>query len=443
LFFRLFLESVYGWNVKSSLNNFLKNYQIKNYFYNFLKNNYKFFDLFLIFFFFKSFLIVSKKFRLGVYLNTNTFFKKAYLIRTNLNGLVFFWNFFKNLFTSVLLFSLIIFFFFISKFTLLNKVTFGWFCGLMLSYWIFSGFVFFFKKYQTGKYTSVVQRFWRRSYILFWLIEGSLFTVFIYLTLNASAESSIMFDNSVVYKTHLYSYRFFIYKILPITFLIGLTYFLILISKWALFSRLALYIVSISVCLTYVVWVEFYQFYHLINYYSGNIWTYDTTDHVWVIDIEPRRTRMLNQYTNLLFLLKFWHIVFIYAFWIFFAIRFFEVRRIRYPSLSANFQNFIILYVFAWIFMYPWLKFYFRKVLDFNYQYFYVTKKNWQFSHFFLDLKWIVLSTASLFSNSVYFLDFTIFVNWYNVFIHINNESIYYYGDKNQYIYTNILNTLR
>jgi hypothetical protein len=75
----------------------------------------------------------------------------------------------------------------------------------MFGYWLISGFVFFIKKYQFGKYTSVVQRFWRRTYILFWLIEITTFSVFLFLTINASQESFYMFDQISIFKTHLYS----------------------------------------------------------------------------------------------------------------------------------------------------------------------------------------------------------------------------------------------
>ena len=72
-------------------------------------------------------------------------------------------------------------------------------------YLLFSGFVFFIKKYQYRLYTSVIQRFWRRTLIIFWAIEGSLFTCFVYLIFNASQEPVHVYDNIQIYKTHFYS----------------------------------------------------------------------------------------------------------------------------------------------------------------------------------------------------------------------------------------------
>ena len=75
----------------------------------------------------------------------------------------------------------------------------------MVFYWLISGFVFFTKKYKFGKFTSAIQRFWRRSFIIFWLIESSLFIVFIYLLFNASQEPVFAYDFIQIKKMRLFS----------------------------------------------------------------------------------------------------------------------------------------------------------------------------------------------------------------------------------------------
>jgi len=159
--------------------------------------------------------------------------------------------------------------------------------------------------------------------------------------------------------------------------------------KWNVFSKHSILLLFLTLFLTYVVWLEFYQFYHVLHFYGNLNWIYDIDDHSWVLEQEPRRTRIVNHYVMLLFILKFWHIVFIYGVWIFFVLRSLEIGRIRYPLLAANFQNFIILYIFAWIFMYPWFKFFFRKFLDSPYYWFYVNNRKLFFRVFFNDLKLI------------------------------------------------------
>ena len=86
-----------------------------------------------------------------------------------------------------------------------SKVFFGYLLLANMFYLFISGFVFFFKKYQYRLYTSAIQRFWRRSLMVFWIIEGSLFSVFVYLIFNSSQEPIHMYDNLQIYKTHLYS----------------------------------------------------------------------------------------------------------------------------------------------------------------------------------------------------------------------------------------------
>lgn len=48
----------------------------------------------------------------------------------------------------------------------------------------------------------------------------------------------------------------------------------------------------------------------------------------------------------------------------FFILRVNELKRVRYPFISANVQNFVILYIFAWLYMYPWFKYIIRKQMD-------------------------------------------------------------------------------
>lgn len=268
-----------------------------------------------------------------------------------------------------------------------NKIMFSWIVVLMFGYWLLSGFVFFFKKYQFGKYTTSIQRFWRRSYILFWLIEGSTFIVFLFLTINSSQESFYMFDQISIFKTHLYSWKFFFLKLFPSVILIVITYLLLVSLKWNLYSKHSIWLLFLTFFLTYIVWLEFYQFFHVVNFYGNLNWIYDVDEHTWSLEQEPRRTRIVNHYINLLFILKFWHIVFIYGFWIFFVLRCWETKRIRYPLLAANYQNFIILYIFTWVFMYPWFKFFFRRFLDTPYYWFYVNNRKLGFRIIFNDFK--------------------------------------------------------
>lgn len=280
-----------------------------------------------------------------------------------------------------------------------NKIIFEWILIVMFLYWLLSGFVFFIKKYQYSKFTSVIQRFWKRSYILFWLIETGVFLTFFYLTLNASSEPVYMYDQIRPLKTFLFSWRLFLLKILPVILLILLGYFLHLSLKWNIYNKQSAVILSITLLIIYLVWLEFYQFFHVINFYGNLFWVYDPDEFLWNLEVDFRRTRLQNNYIAVCLMAKFWHLVFIFVFWVFFILRISETSRIRYPLLVANLQNFIILYIMSWLYMIPWLKFTFRKFLSVPYYWFFTSFRNIGLRVFFYDIKLFFFSVTNLSSN--------------------------------------------
>jgi hypothetical protein len=360
--------------------------------YNFLKKlkkNFYFLDFILIFFFFLK--------------------KKDYIILKKLN-----FNFFSSLFSSFLLglrylylsfsfwivpliLSLFVFYFLIySRLLPFSKVLFEWFLISMFLYWLFSGFVFFVKKYQFSKFTSVIQRFWKRSYILFWIIESGFFVTFFYLTLNASEEPVYMYDQMKLYKMHLFSWRLFIPKLVLLIILLIVGYYYLFTLKWSYFNKQSYILIVITLVLLYLFWLEFYQFFHIISFYSNLNWVFDYDEFIWNLELEFRRTRLANNYVTLCLLAKFWHLVFIFLFWVFFLLRSNEIGRVRYFFFSANLQNFLILYIMSWLYMYPWLKFCFRGFLDEGYFWFVFNFRSLGLRIFFNDLK---LFFFSIFNN--------------------------------------------
>lgn len=321
-----------------------------------------------------------------IFITANSFYKKSKNILNFKNeksvfykntnniywGFLSFWNALK-----IWTFSLTIFL--VSFYTLLVKRTgvlpqtlFFWVGLSMLIYWLISGFVFFVKKYQFSRYTSVIQRFWRRSYILFWLIESGLLLVFFYLMVNSSQESFYMFDQGYFLKTHLFSWKLFLFKCILVVSLITYSYLLLLNLKWSTFNKNILNLTFLTALLLYLVWTEFYQIYWVSNFYANFSWLYDIDESVWSLEFDGRRTRILNHYVMILFLLKFWHIVFIFGCWVFFLLRANELDTITYPLYSFNVQNFIILFLMMWLFMYPWFKQTYHWIMELPYFWFYV-----------------------------------------------------------------------
>lgn len=302
-----------------------------------------------------------------------------------------------------------------------SKVLFEWFLIAMFTYWLMSGFVFFIKKYQYSKYTSVIQRFWKRSFILFWVIEGYLFAIFFYVTLIAPEEPVFMYDQMKLYKTHLFSWRVFILKIIPVISMIILTYYLQLSVKWSLFNKQSIVVLTITLLMVYTVWVEFYQFFHIVNFYGNLNWVFDYDEFLWNLELEFRRTRMSNNYTSLCLIAKFWHLIYIFIFWVFFVLRVNEIGRIRYPLLAANYQNLVILYILSWLYMYPWFKFVYRNFLEVPFYWFMQNNRMLALRIFFNDLKLyinvIIFDFSSLLSTS------------YN---HFTQMSFYYWHESSE-----------
>ena len=346
----------------------------------------------------------------------------------------------------LLLLTSFIYFSIVARSLPFNKVLFQWFGVFMLAYWLISGFVFFIKKYQHGKYTSVIQRFWRRSFILFWVLELFLLFIVVFLTFNASQETYYMLDNSQIFKTHFLSWRIFLLKIIPMASLIILTFYLVIILKSNILSKTNFYILLVTMILTYICWLEFYHFFHVTNFYGNLVWQYDNNDKIWVIEQEVRRTRIVNHYMNFLVILKFLHILFIYTFWVFFVLRGQEIERYRYPLLSANIQNFIMLYLLTWIYMYPWFKWFYRRYFDLSYKWLYENNRVIGWRVFFNDIKILLTGfylfleniILNLYNNCIYSFQKTFnFFYWKSA-----NNNLNYFIFKKNFIKNNIVSEL-
>ena len=359
-------------------------------------------------------------------LNNNKFYVFNNIFVNNsqifLYGLRSIWKHLRLWLLPVIILLLFVYYSFLIRSLPFSKVFFGYLLLANMFYLFISGFVFFFKKYQYRLYTSAIQRFWRRSLMVFWIIEGSLFSVFVYLIFNSSQEPVHMYDNLQVYKTHLYSWRFFLPKVITSTFIIILTYLLLLSLKWNTFSKVNNFVLLITVLLLYVAWLEFYQLFHLMNSYGVSNWVYDFSEHLWNLELEFKRTRIVNHYLTIGLVAKFWHIVFAVVFWVFFIFRGVESSRYRYPLLAANLQNFIIIYVMSWLYMYPWLKNLLRRGMDMPYFWFFINNRRFGFYLFVNDIK-------------LYFFGILDFLNClFNIDVYFKNNQFYYWYNSSNFL---------
>lgn len=73
----------------------------------------------------------------------------------------------------------------------------------------------------------------------------------------------------------------------------------------------------------------------------------------WVLESETRKSRTVNNYVMLCVGAKFLHLVLIVLMWVFSVNRLIERPDSREYLISANLQNFVIMYALNWLFMYP------------------------------------------------------------------------------------------
>jgi len=182
-----------------------KNYYFKKKKWNFIKLD-KFYLLLDIIYFYlihNIFYIYSTKnfnmrTKVRIQQTSWSFYKDLFLKNTlgfNLNhyfsGFNFLWNGLKYWLLGLLLGLSSFYYLTYIRLLPFNKVMLEWLLITMFLYWVMSGFVFFIKKYQYSKYTSVIQRFWKRTYILFWLIESGVLLVFFLYNLNCTRRTSL------------------------------------------------------------------------------------------------------------------------------------------------------------------------------------------------------------------------------------------------------------
>ena len=318
---------------------------------------------------------IKKGFGLSVYPN-NPVLYFTFLFnfcKPNPTPLFYFYNFFKNCIIPVLVSLLFLYYtFFFFKLSFVKAVANWTGLGLFV-FWLLSTFNFFIKRYRYGKYTSAIQRFWKRAFMCFWMIEGFLFIIFFYYLLNASSEPYFMYDTYGLYINQLLIIKNFLLNAFLVVITINLFIFILINTKFSTFKKNTYLLIIITLILLYLLFVESYQFYYLLNYYVDYTWVFSEDDNVWELDYDTPRTRNRNHYITLIIVAKFWHYIFIFASWVFFIMKTLELGRIRYTFLSMNFQNTVLFYIMNWLCLYSWLKWVFRRFMDQTYYWFFTS----------------------------------------------------------------------
>jgi len=262
----------------------------------------------------------------------------------------------------------------------------------LLFFWLMSGFNFFLKRYRFGKFTSAIQRFWKRTNTYFWMIEGFLFCLFFYYYINSSQEVYYFFDESNLNQNFLTSLVSFYISNSILVFLIMYSIYLMLNLPNLTYKQQVLHLKLITLLMVYIFLLECYQFYYVITLFSEIVWDFDNASNLWTLNWKSPKLRVKTQYLILALIAKYWHFLFIFFSWLFLVLKSFEQKRIHYTLFGVNLQNCILLFILNILFNINWIKWVFRRFYDTTYYWFFLDFNNWaseallsEFSLFFLS----------------------------------------------------------
>ena len=314
----------------------------------------------------------------SLFLNyTNVFLKKNYVILS----IYFIKNYFIQIINIIFInlkwifisFLISFFYFFCSLFYLqldFTKQIGLWFIILIFFYLLMSTFNNLMNKYKYGKFTSAIQRFWKRTGMIFWLIEGFLFLLFFYYFLNSSQEPLYMFDYSNLNQEFLIGLKTSYKSMILLSIAIYFSFILILNNNYLTYYQNIILLSLISLIIFYTLYIESYQFVYIILKFAEKEWIFDEIDNLWILEFEQNIFRVKQQYFILCLIAKYWHFIFIFISWFFFIVKCFETNKINYTLMGYNIQNLIILYILNLLCLIQWFKYLTKKFLEITYYWF-------------------------------------------------------------------------
>lgn len=255
-----------------------------------------------------------------------------------------------------------------------------------LAFWLFSSFNFFLKRYRFGKFTSSIQRFWKRTNTYFWVIEGFMFSLFFYYYLNSSAEPVYMYDESNLNQQFLPSLTASYQSYLLLLFIFFYTLYLLLALPTFKSTQQVFHLGVMTLCYTYIYLLENYQVYYILTSFYENYWVYDAEQLLWSLEIEIPRIRTKQQYFLIALILKYWHFVFIYLSWLFVVMKTYEKRQISYILLGLSSQNVLILFFLNILFNAQWGKFIVKRFSETAYYWFFTASNEMTTLNFIQEL---------------------------------------------------------
>lgn len=323
-------------------------------------------------------------------------YKPKLFFKLAIQNTLVFYNFVKTVLLAVtLMFLYFLYTIFFFKIQFLKQLS-VWFVIGMLYFWLMSGFNFFLKRYQYGKFTSQIQRFWKRTNTYFWLIEGFLLLIFFYYYLNSAQEPTYMYDYSALNQEYLISLHTIGTNVILLSLVIYFMYFTLLRINSNSWAQLNLYLMVISTFIFFSFFIETYQFYYVISTFNERVWLFNEEENLWGIDVDNPILRTKHQYLLVCLIAKYWHFLFIFLSWIFFLMKSFERRKITYVLFGANLQNMLILYALNFACYLQWFKWVYRRFFDLPYTWFMTNVDNKFVFRLFFEIKLLLANLYTL-----------------------------------------------
>ena len=223
----------------------------------------------------------------------------------------------------------------------------------------------------------MIQRFWKRSLYLFWLLEVSLFCIYLFLTIISPQEVAYMLDNQQLFFFYSNDFGSFFETLLKPLFIILLGNVYLLCHKYNTYAGPV--VAALAVLLVGALYDDFTQFFAVNQHYSSMIWTHagleapkgsltrSTHIGVWEAETSELKLRPYVHYLYLLVFLKLWHTLFIVYFFLFFENARLYADRTSFNVVAANLQNFYFLMFFNYILKVSLLKGYLNYLGGFVY----------------------------------------------------------------------------
>ena len=212
-------------------------------------------------------------------------------------------------------------------------------------------FMFFYKTYQISKYTTQNQRFWKRSLTLFWLIEGFLFAIVVFIWFISPDNLKYGINHQEVLLDRLFDPAYFISTTLNLALVLVATRILLFYkttNNRLLYDLLMLVLIYL---LVNTLSNELGQLVNLLTKSSTlssqkklNMIGLNVVENFSIISTAHEST-VYDQVKFLIIFIKFWHVLFIVIYVVFNTFRGIE-SALSFDSFSSISLNCNYLFIF-------------------------------------------------------------------------------------------------